>query len=334
MNKFDKKIHIFFPFESGPSGGGNQFLLTLRDEFRQKNVYVETVEDADIILWNSYHYLTQVLWLKRKFPKKIFVHRLGPIFSLHRGKSWEFMDRLILEVNEKVADFTIFQSTWSLFESQKRGFTSDLYAVIGNAADPKYFYPAKEKEKGKKIRVMISGWSTNPKKGFDVYRYLDEHLDTARYECIFVGRSPDIYKKIQMKEPLGKEELGNELRRADIYVSAVEDDACSNAIVEALACGIPVVARDSGGNRELVGQRGILFSSNKDLIVCLTQMSRFVAKEKTCMEISLVADNYLHTVKIKTNFLYPRLSWILKIWILIVFFLFFDHVKRKINEII
>jgi len=47
----------------------------------------------------------------------------------------------------------------------------------------------------------------------------------------------------------------------DILVSACEVEACSRAIIEAMACGTPIVAADAGGNPELVAacRTGLLF---------------------------------------------------------------------------
>ncbi|HEU5422410.1 MAG TPA: glycosyltransferase [Nitrolancea sp.] len=46
------------------------------------------------------------------------------------------------------------------------------------------------------------------------------------------------------------------LAACDLLVSASRDnEGCSNAILEAMALGVPVIATDIGGNRELVGHR-------------------------------------------------------------------------------
>jgi len=45
-------------------------------------------------------------------------------------------------------------------------------------------------------------------------------------------------------------------RSAHLLYSADVNSACPNAVIEALACGLPVVAFDSGALRELVGQEG------------------------------------------------------------------------------
>lgn len=54
------------------------------------------------------------------------------------------------------------------------------------------------------------------------------------------------------------------LRMLDIFVLPSREEALSNAIIEAMACGACVVASDVGGNPELVGnegERGLLFAA-------------------------------------------------------------------------
>ena len=56
-------------------------------------------------------------------------------------------------------------------------------------------------------------------------------------------------------------EVAKWLRTFDIFVLPSLTEALSNSLMEAMACGCPVIASDVGGNPELVrdGERGILF---------------------------------------------------------------------------
>lgn len=283
------KIHIFFEFKDGPWGGANQFLKNLKDQWEKSGIYEKDPAVADAIVFNSYQNLRGMLKLRIRHPKKIFLHRLGPIFYLHRGNFWKIIDRLVIRCANAAADLVVFQSRWSLKKAERLGFDSQKkYVVIGNAADGRIFNFRKKQslDPKNKIRLITDCWSPNWKKGFKFYQYLDENLDFEKYQMTFVGNSPVKFKNIRQINPLSGKDLAEELKKNDLFVSAVEDDAYSNSLEEALACGLPVVALKSGGNAEVVRSGGELFQTEKEMT------------EK----IRLVAENYFFYLdKIKTR---------------------------------
>ena len=79
---------------------------------------------------------------------------------------------------------------------------------------------------------------------------------------------------------------------------AAWNEPCSNAIVEALACGLPVIYRDSGGNRELADEYGVALT--KDLSDTLdnlrnqyTDLRNKILFNRDKFLISRAADEYL-----------------------------------------
>jgi glycosyltransferase involved in cell wall biosynthesis len=52
--------------------------------------------------------------------------------------------------------------------------------------------------------------------------------------------------------PLPPEELCLPLSAADVFVLATRNEGWANVLLEALACGVPVVATDVGGNAEVI----------------------------------------------------------------------------------
>jgi glycosyltransferase involved in cell wall biosynthesis len=51
--------------------------------------------------------------------------------------------------------------------------------------------------------------------------------------------------------------IAEAMRDSDVIVHAALNEPCSNSLIEGLACGLPALYRDSGGNRELAGEYGI-----------------------------------------------------------------------------
>ena len=119
------------------------------------------------------------------------IHRVDGPLAVYRGID-DGTDRKIFELNQEIADATIFQSQFSLKKHLELGFDFAKPIVIPNAADPVIFHsrdrlPFSEK---RKIRLISVSWSDNVNKGAPVYKWLDEHLDWDQFEYTFVGSSP------------------------------------------------------------------------------------------------------------------------------------------------
>ena len=54
--------------------------------------------------------------------------------------------------------------------------------------------------------------------------------------------------------PYGQDEAPDVFRSADIYIMTKPNDPCPNTVLEALACGLPVIYSATGGVPELVGE--------------------------------------------------------------------------------
>lgn len=277
------RAHIHFPFVDGPWGGGNQFLLALREKLHEFGGYEDSFDQADVIFFNSHHFNSllnlylRVLFMRRKGRKLTIIHRVDGPVSIVRGDGRDIpIDRSIAQFNNFLADGTIYQSAWSRALCLEYGVGSDKPSItIGNAPDSRYFYP-KRRPAGlskKRLRLVASSWSANWRKGFDIYHYLDKALDYDRFEFLFIGNSPIAFQNIKLIDPLDSERLGHMLRESDIYLTASVDDPCSNAVHEALHCGLPVVARDSGGHPEIVGDKGRLFSGRGDVLLAIDKVA-------------------------------------------------------------
>lgn len=269
------KIHILFPFQSGPWGGGNQFLKALRAYFQKRNVYSDDPDKADVILFNSHHQLLEAAKLKRKRQSAVFVHRVdGPVFLI-RGRDRE-IDSLIFRFNEAMADGTIFQSGWSRDKCREQGLKIHTKnTLIYNAPDPSIFFPPLNRKSigVSKIRIVATSWSANKRKGFDIYEYLDRNLDFDRYSFTFVGQSNIDFKNIARMHPQPSADLANILRNHDIFLTASLDDPCSNSLLEGLHCGLPAVGRNSGGHPELIKGQGRIFNSESDVLEAIDDVA-------------------------------------------------------------
>jgi glycosyltransferase involved in cell wall biosynthesis len=111
------------------------------------------------------------------------------------------------------------------------------------------------------------------KRGFDLYKYLDDSLDFNRFQMTFVGNSPIEFNHIKHIKPVPSKELASILKDHDIYITASRNDPCSNSLIEALHCGLPAVARNDGGHPEIIGNAGELFENEPSVIAAIEKVA-------------------------------------------------------------
>jgi glycosyltransferase involved in cell wall biosynthesis len=268
------KIGILYELKEGPWGGANQFLKALRNEWQAKGVFADNLADADAVLINSHHELQDIVRFKYNHPNIPIIHRVdgpvAPIRGINTG-----VDEIIYDISKRIADATIFQSEWSKECNKKLGMgTGQFETTILNAPDPKLFYSKNNgTHKGDKTKIILSSWASNTNKGFDIYHWLDENLDFSRYEVTFVGNAPTPFKNIKQISAVGSKELGDLLRQHDIYITASKKDPCSNALLEALHCGLPAIAMRDGGHPEIVGEGGEMFDTKEEIVNLLERVA-------------------------------------------------------------
>jgi len=281
LNQFinGPEISIFHHFQKPPYGGGNQFLMALTKELKYRGFSVGSNsigKNTKVVLFNSFEFDKNKLErLHKKYQPRMVQRLAGPI-GTYRGTDIE-IDKEIWTWNGKFADATIFISDYSYKKYLELGLVYKEPHTILNAPDPDIFHrngripPTNGK---RKIKLIATAWSNNPKKGGPLLSWLDEHLDHSKYELTFVGRTNSQFKIANLIQPVPSEELSNILREHDIYIAPSQDDPCSNALVEALTCGLPTVFLKSGGHPELVKEGGEGFTGENDILISIDKVAK------------------------------------------------------------
>lgn len=256
-----------------PWGGANQFLKLLFKSIELRGVAVNQSHYGTQFI-NSYHFIDR--YSKRALENNYVVHRIdGPTYLI-RGKDKELDDKLF-GINRNFADVTIFQSHWSLQKTYELGYYPVNPIVIPNCADSTIFKSKwinlKPNLNNRKIKIIGTSWSANVRKGLNTYKWLDKNLDFTKYEVTFVGNIDGEFENINIIPPKNSVELADELTKHDIYLAPSENDPCSNALIEAMTVGLPVVYLKSGGHPELVSWGGLGFNENEEIVTLLDKIS-------------------------------------------------------------
>ena len=293
-------ISIFREYVKPPYGGGNQFMLALRDALVARGVRVLNNQVGDSIDG----YIFDSLWFDQKLLPKLarlnrprVAHRIDGPIHLYRGRDKELDDR-IFEINKAFATTTLVQSIFTLQKLTEAGYQPVNPVVVHNASDARIFNRVGKCafDPGHKTRLISTSWSNNPRKGGDVYAWLDKNLDWARFDYSFVGRCSANLENIRTFDAVPSEALADQLRSNDIYITASQNDPCSNALIEALSCGLPAIYLKSGGHPELVGNGGLGFDEPEQIPELLNQMARYYRAFQSSIHVQSideVAETYL-----------------------------------------
>ncbi len=270
-------VCLWHEYHKPPYGGGNQFMLALRKAFEKRGVGVVVNKlntDIDVHICNSAWFDTRRFQRQSKKRPLHMIHRIDGPVSLYRGQGSDEDDK-IFELNKRFASATVFQSAYSFFKSCDLGYRAVSPVIIHNAVDGSIFHATDRRQYtgNDKLRLISTAWSDNARKGGSFYKWLDENLDFSRFEYTFVGRVKQEFKNIQHIAPQDSKTLAGILREHDIYITASLHEPCSNALLEALACGLPALYRNDGGNPEIVGFGGLPFEGEEDIIEQLHRLA-------------------------------------------------------------
>ncbi len=225
------------------------------------------------------------------------IHRIDGPIHLIRGYDRE-KDELCFRLNEQFASATVLQSAWTYQRIVEMGYNPVSPVIIHNAVDSDIFHAGGRIpfERNRKIRLISTSWSNNPRKGGPTYRWLEERLDWDRFDYTFVGNVSESFRRIRHIPPVSSEELAAILRNHDIYIAASRNDPCSNALIEAMACGLPALYVNDGGHPELVGYGGLPFEDKEEILPQLERLVEYYETFQRLIAVSKmeeVAEKYL-----------------------------------------
>ncbi len=287
----NRNIYINQKIIDGAAGGGNQFLRGLSADFHEQGRSNADLAHCGVIIVNSHHWygsLLKISFWKLRNPSWIILHRVDGPVSVARGlRNNEYIDWEINYFIKYFVDAAIFQTQWSKKKCIALGMQIPFHtANILNGAN--HHFGVKDsavKKERERIHIIATSWSNNEKKGFDIYRYLDDNLDFTKYHLTFVGNSPCIFKNIEVKEPVDLGDLAKLMQSNDIYLTASIDDPCSNSLIEGIVSGLVPVARNSGGHPEIVANQNLLFHGKEDILNVIDYATRMVLNREQYMPV-------------------------------------------------
>jgi glycosyltransferase involved in cell wall biosynthesis len=179
-------------------------------------------------------------------------------------------------------DGVICNSQAAVNQLLQQGLPQGKLFVIGNGLGPAIFAetaPALPRRPGTFRIAMIARMNTRSKNHLSLLRVLAKLDVSLAFELLLVGDGPlrpeleREAERLRVREQVSflgvRADIPAILASVDATVLPSSSESLSNAILESMAAGVPVVASDVGGNPELLGNdRGILVADGNEEAMC------------------------------------------------------------------
>ena len=270
------KIAIGYHLKPNSWGGGNQFAHSLTKEARARGYEITfKLKDKDIdlilltdprsfndgITFGPFQILKYIIFNK----KTIVVHRIN---ECDERKNTFHMNKLLKCANY-FSDHTVFISNYlKKLDIYQKDLPS---SVIYNGCDERIFNSKNNSPWNKKepLKIVTHHWSPNKMKGFDVYKKLDKLIDETdlgnKVEFTYIGNLPKgfAFKKTRHLAPLSGKELGIELSKNHVYLTASINEPAGMHHIEGALSGLPIIFRKSGAIPEYCNDFGVSFNDSE-----------------------------------------------------------------------
>ena len=294
-----KKIFFSLKPPLGSYGGGAFFVKNIIQYLQNKgyNITFELEPNIDLLFIidprrgpHKKYNLNNFIQYKKYYPNVKIIYRVNEC-DIKREKSINIEPLLVKTM--KFSDHVVFVSKWlENYYIEKYKLKINSTAIL-NGCNHKHFTPSKNtKFLNDKIKLVTHHWSNNYLKGFHIYNALDKLLDNRNdIEFTYIGNYNLNYKpkNIKLLPPINDYELGNLIKKHDIYLTATQNEPGAMHYLEGLSCGLPVLyCKNGGGAQEICCMSGEEYEDIKTLLI----------------KVNLIKNNYDDYVKnINYNYL-------------------------------
>ena len=313
------KVH-FGGSREGELGGPSVKIKKLNQFFPEYNWEFNIL----YLLSNSIYLNPLSCELIKKKGLPVVLNQNGVFYPAWYEGNWEKENYKMSQIY-RLADHVLWQSNFCKKACEKfLGKRIGTGEVLYNAVDTSIFIP-KNKSNNRRFSFLITG-NIRRKSNYRISSVLlaikEIIKKNTNIELIIAGYIEDkkyFYSKIRdlkiedhifFRETYSQKDAPKIYQSADAYITMAYQDNCPTAVLEAMACGLPILYSNSGGIPELVDKESglginIKENWNKTMVPSTSAISngmqKIIEKRKTMSEASRSRSVEFFDIKIWIN---------------------------------
>lgn len=266
---------VYYGYDCVPAADSHVFGGMVKLQDLQK-VFANQGEIPNILYLISSalpHFPVRMAEMAKRAGVRMVINQNGVAYPGWFGKGWERCN-VPMQKLHRLADYVVYQSRFCKMSADRFvGNFCPASEILYNPVDTSLFTPAIGQQRPERVKMLLAGSHGSfyrPETAIKVLRLVLEripeaeliiagrfcwHRDHRRAEeqVIQCARVEGVAGKVRYVGPYTQHQAIEVFRGADLLLHTKYNDPCPRLVVEAMACGLPVLYSATGGVAELVG---------------------------------------------------------------------------------
>jgi glycosyltransferase involved in cell wall biosynthesis len=274
----DSSVRVNYGYDSIPGANEHVFggLVKLQD---LNKAFPQALQSPTILYLVSSalpYFPVRLAQMAKKTGAKLVVNQNGVAYPGWHGKGWERANRSMKKLL-RMADYVFYQSEFCRKSADLHldGACGKEREILYNPVATTFFCPSDDSHKRVgKVKILLSGSHWSPYRvmaGLDtlqIARKADKRLHLviagrfcwhddplqAEREVFAHAEKIGIHENVEFTGTYRQEDAPQLFNSCSLLLHTKYNDPCPRLVVEAMACGLPIVYSATGGVPELVGK--------------------------------------------------------------------------------